>query len=468
MRGRDFEDASGILQALQGQRMPLAQAAPEIAQVAGNQMGAMTPDFVNYLQNISQGQAPDFQKIYETRLAMANTPARPKEELNLKNLFNYISDVTASAAKANRENPRGGLLGAIATGSGGAYEKREAGHRAKHEGQKDILNDLQKIAEDQRKYNLELKKIESEAIKDKFNPVTGELIRFEHGRAVGGGGSGGMQGGGMQGGTVNVMPNQIGNSGMQQPSNAFLRTPKGQSELANTELDIYKQMQKENREFLKDVSSSAVKNEKQLTTLHQLEKTLPDFYQGLFSEEIHKYGKPVLSEKQNKAFEFFNSKANELALELSQNQVGAQSNADMERVSATKPSATNAEANKNIIESLKATAKRENEYSRAAKKFIQLGGSPEEFQNRWVQYANAFPITDMDNNGNLVINQDNLHNWEMIFEPNFENMIGAFQPINRMQEQPQQMMPQQGQENPFVNMTQEQRDAYRAKLQGKK
>ena len=263
MRTRDLEDAAGIQQALQQQRMPVAQAAPGIAQAAGGQMGGgMNPDFVSYLQNIAQGAAPDFQQMYDTRKAMTAVPERGGEEFNLKNLFKFVADATAKAAEANAANPRGGLGSAFAAGSRGAYEKRENAHKEKHGGNKEILSDLQKTAEEYRKYALDKQKIDAGKVQDKFNPVTGEIERFENGKWQPG--ALGMQaatgGGGAPNFSHTVQSPYAGGGVQPNPSNfGFGATPKGQLEAFRNDLDIHKESQKELRAILNQATEACLK-----------------------------------------------------------------------------------------------------------------------------------------------------------------------------------------------------------------
>ena len=137
----------GIMELIPNEQTPMAPAQ------------SANPDFVNLLQTMAGGGQPDFNKLYQAQQQAYSMPERPKEEFNLKNVLSYLSDSVANAAKANRENPRGGVLGALAAGSGGAYEQREEKHRAKHGKQKDIMSDLTKMATDQRKYQYDMSKL---------------------------------------------------------------------------------------------------------------------------------------------------------------------------------------------------------------------------------------------------------------------------------------------------------------------
>lgn len=359
-------------------------------------------DLAALLNQVAGGtEDVDFNKIINMYM--------PKEQVP-QDSFSKILDVFSNAAAANRERPELGLGHAVHAGVG-SIGGRE---RAQAEAMRKAYEDLHKLATEERKYK-------SEAIQDKPNPVSGEIETYKHGRYMGP-----TRGGG----TLGMKPFGETEVGKKE---LFLNKLAIEKEEKKAEIEKQQEQNKLNKKFTNEATKASIKNQSKLEQLGRLENNLPKFYQGTGSELKHTLGKPFLGKETNKAFESFESDASALALEIAQNQKGAQSESDMQLIKKTKPMVSNSEAgNRSIIKALEAAYKREDEYAEAAKKWISDGKDPDDFIIAWVKYAKANPLLEEDENGELNINQERLTNWkDILFHENGERIMGAGADLNK-------------------------------------
>lgn len=198
--------------------------------------------------------------------------------------------------------------------------------------------------------------------------------------------------------------------GMEQ--NEPYYTPKERMEMRREEAAEKKEINKENRKQLGEVSKVAVDAQKKLSKLDTIEKVIDKMPSG-FGAGVKYVGGKILNTEGAKNYERFEQATNELVLEISQNQKGAQSDRDMEIIGKTKPFASNTpEGNKAITKSLRALYLREIEYSQALNEWVKKGGNISDFNAKWASYANANPVLEENNKGALKINQNNLRNWK--------------------------------------------------------
>ncbi len=155
-------------------------------------------------------------------------------------------------------------------------------------------------------------------------------------------------------------------------------------------------------------------------------------------------------------------------MDIAKEQKGAQSNYDIQNIQRTKPEASNTEeGNRAIIERIESVNERKLQYNEAAQEFLGAGGTRQEFKTRWAKYANAFPITYKDENGNIGINRDNLENWkDILFLPKeeFNAIIGSAKQVKRSKE----VIPKTTVEpKAFNELTQDELDAEILKEEGR-
>ncbi len=269
-----------------------------------------------------------------------------------------------------------------------------------------------------------LQELTAEHLEDKFNPVTGELVRFQDKLAQG---SAPQQGVGYS--STATIGQQLG-GGLGEPvvKNPFANTPVGQKQAYEEELAEKKESKKATKDFLKETSQTAVGESKFINKLDSATKLIDKFYQGTgagLAKSINRLSDPQAA----KSAEAFESIVSKLSIDLSANLKGAQSDKDMERIELTKPSLSNTkEGNKAIIRELKAVANREIEYNRAGQEFVKHGGTPEQFKTRWSEYTRAFPLINDDG----TVNQTNQTLWkDIIFRPDseFDAIIASSTPV---------------------------------------
>lgn len=260
-------------------------------------------------------------------------------------------------------------------------------------------------------------------IQDKFNPVTGELVRFNNGMAAGPGqvqnGARGMQ----------PMPGQAN----MNVNNPYAGTPKGQMMEFENNLSEQKEIGKESRKKLDEIKSKGLDASERIGIYDVLNDLLTDQYQGIGAEGLHKVGG------------FFGNKGSENALsadgilkkdfEIARaKMLGANpSNMDMKILRAANPSLDKpAATNRNILNAYRAVDERNARYAEAAQEWVNKGGKLEDFETRWQKYIKAYPVLKKSDNRELEINQDNLDNWkQIIFDNDFETLIDANTPITK-------------------------------------
>ena len=221
------------------------------------------------------------------------------------------------------------------------------------------------------------------------------------------------------------------NSNMLRSGNGIENTPVGRKLGYTEELAERKETAKETRNILNDSAAEAKLDARKLATIKHIKSNIPKFYQGTGSEAVQGVNK-LFNTKSAAAYEDFIAKASDLVLDIAQTQKGAQSDSDMARMEATKPNANNTAAgNISIAEGLEALYTRGIEYNKAKQKFVKQGGTPAEFDTRWSQYVTAFPIIEdsASEDGVIKVNKKNLKNWDVVFDPNFEQIIAGATPL---------------------------------------
>jgi hypothetical protein len=263
-------------------------------------------------------------------------------------------------------------------------------------------------------------------VEDKFNPVTGELVRFQNKLAQGNTPQ--------QQGQGNFSQQMAG--GNQAPQNPFGNTPIGQKLAFEEDLKEKAEDKKVDKKFLDETSQAAVEGSKLLNKLDIANKLLDKFYQGPFAGEVKTLGQ-AFSTKGAKAAEAFDAIVSQVVIDLSTTLKGTQSDNDMARIELTKPAKTNTEeGNGAIVQQIDALTNRAViQYNKAAQEFIGAGGNGKQFRTRWSQYANAFPLINDDS----TVNYQNQTLWQdVIFRPDneFDAIINAAKPVTETLETP--------------------------------
>lgn len=364
------------------------------------QRGAVSPanNLPELLRQYEAG-TPDYAKLQQ----LYNQPVQERPQSG----WERFSDLIDAAVTA--DTGRG--LGYALSAGNKALHAQEAAMRQK------MMGDLLNIAKDTRKYKMDEAKLHAKKIQDKFNPVTGEIVRFQDGHAVGAGGMGGGAGAGSRPGFTGV--------------SAFANTPVGQREAFQAELQRYNKQIEHLEKQEEETNLAANSAGKRLGTVRLLKQLLPDFYSGTGANVLHAFTKPF-GDKSAEAAETFDALAHELILGIAQTQKGPQSDSDMALIkTATPGSNKNKASNINLLNIAEAVDTRTQQYAEAMNAWINSGRDPKEFETTWQKYANSFPLIQKISKGELGLEPTNLENWQIIFDPQFEEIIKAYKPITQ-------------------------------------
>lgn len=256
-------------------------------------------------------------------------------------------------------------------------------------------------------------------IKEKYNPVTGGIDTFENGRYRGPVSQGVVQ------------------SNNMAPQNAFLNTPKGQMLTAEQQLLEGKEISREQRGKLDKINETANLSSEALTRIRQMQELANDFYQGPGAEAVKLAGKGlnVFTGKDlgAAAAETFEAESKQLLLDLNTKLKGATSDKDVVLLKTAGPELMKTkQGNKNLLNALEAQFARGQQYAEAAEMYYTQYGTLQGFDAKWRKYANAFPLVKKTGEGTLDLNQDNLHNWQMVLDPDFDMNISALQGASKV------------------------------------
>jgi hypothetical protein len=226
-------------------------------------------------------------------------------------------------------------------------------------------------------------------------------------------------------------------------------------------LEENKEVRKETRKRIAEMGDVAKTASGQLASIKTLEKMLPDFYQGPLGGPLHTAG-AFVGNQSSQAAKTFDAIVKEQFTIARAKMLGSNpTDNDVILLQEINPSSDKRETtNRNIFNSYKAVAERQIIKDKAAKEWLKAGGNLDDFDTRWNEYSNAFPLLQKNEDKTLSINEDNLHNWQIIFEPEFENMIGAYQPITQTKKESERNVeaaPGAPQNDPHAHMTDEQK-----------
>lgn len=176
----------------------------------------------------------------------------------------------------------------------------------------------------------------------------------------------------------------------------------------------------ENRKYLTEESEKAKTNADKLDVIKKMKQSLGDFHQGFGSEVAYNAGR-ILNTDAAAAAEYFTANGNTLVGDMMKDQSGVQTNQDREYYAQTKPNRTTSEkGNRLLADSLESSYKRYGQYYNLEAKAINSGMDKVEFNRRWREYAENNPVMLKDDKGNWRINETALENANMVLSPNFD------------------------------------------------
>jgi hypothetical protein len=276
-------------------------------------------------------------------------------------------------------------------------------------------------------------------IKDRFNPVTGEIVRFQNG---------------MTGGVSQNMPqaqgmpapkNQMGNAPMQNNvyPNAnpnlgyYANSPKAQMQQLEADRQEQKDISKEERKKMEQINTDANAAALALGTIKQMQELANNFYQGPGAPLVKNVGKVAnavgLPDLGAASAETFEAESKQLLLDLNTKLKGATSDKDVILLKSAAPELEKTpEGNKNLLNALEAQYTRANQYAEAAETYYNQHHTLKGFDVKWRKYANAFPLINKTKSGLLDINMDNLNNWPVVLEEDFDRIIGPMVGASRV------------------------------------
>lgn len=463
MKNQDRLDEQGIMQMLQAQNPggnvgnvsfnpEVAQAAPEITQAASGQ-AAPANEFVERIKALASGQAPDWEKAYNERMATVNEPFKKNGEFNLINTLNYLGEVMSKAGASKSANRGQSYFGAFGEGM-----NQVAGERKKSI--KDIETDIEKLATDQRKYGLEADKLTNDKLRlardMQSKDITDQLHLAQTQKALRG-----------PAGGVNWMDK------LYAQEEIGARRRKAEREEQEVSLT-----NKEARKALTGMQESADGASEMLSAVQTMKQMLPDFAQGAkaLGGLTHAVGGAFGHQASNTAKTFDIMSKEEFTVARAKMLGSNPTDKDARLLQDIAPDSTNPEAvNRNILNGFEAYGSRELAKTEAASDWVKnrelTGGDINEFNAKWRKYSNAYPLLKKQKDGTLDINANNLDNWTMIFNPDFDEQIkhnkGNTQGAPKRQQQAPMAQPQQAApNNPYANMSKEERAAIRAQVQG--
>ena len=417
----------------------------------------LNPDaFISQLQNIAKGEQPDIKSLYEMRQQLSNN-----QNNEPSGWFGKLSNLIGEAASADARNPGGGFMGALSAGATTYGEKRKINQSEQKKSQIDILKDLMKVSEDQRKYGHDVKKLANDqANKDIHN----ELYKAQ---------------------TAKALRPPTGGGANWEDKLLAAEAIKEKARNIEREYAENKATTKETKGILADLTAVADTASMGLDKINNMLDLTDKFHQG-FGADVAKYANK-LTPGANVEAEEFEAAATEYTLALNQLLKGPTSDKDILLLKLGSPEINKGEkTNKNILNAAGAVFTRQKEELFAADEWAkQHKGSLDDFKIAWLKYKNNNPLLSRDKNGLLKINEKNIGNWKQklgldktkkaqssVQQP--EQLNQEQQPVASQQVQPTQA-PQAPQTqhtqpttspNPFAHMSKEERDAIRAQVQG--
>lgn len=154
---------------------------------------------------------------------------------------------------------------------------------------------------------------------------------------------------------------------------------------------------KEDKKFLMEAQQSGAAASDMISSLNQMEKLIDKAgYMGT-GAGIASVWNEVSDKKASAATQKFESLSNQIVLSLAEKLKGALSDKDINFLMKTAPNIYNTkQGNKQIIKHLRTAAERAQEHAIELKKWVDNGGSVQDFEGKWNEYIASNPLFNVD------------------------------------------------------------------------
>lgn len=154
---------------------------------------------------------------------------------------------------------------------------------------------------------------------------------------------------------------------------------------------------KEDKKFMMEAQEAGAAASGMISTLNQMEKLIDKAgYMGT-GAGIASVWNEVGDKKASAATQKFQSLSNQIVLSLAEKLKGALSDKDINFLMKTAPNIYNTkQGNKEIIKHLRTAAERAQEHAIELKKWVDNGGSVQDFEGKWNEYIASNPLFNVD------------------------------------------------------------------------
>lgn len=207
-----------------------------------------------------------------------------------------------------------------------------------------------------------------------------------------------------------VLVSLIAFSAAAQPSNQFEGITPAERQ-ANIEIKKARILRID--EWLLGVQKKTKRSSAMLVSLNRAEKLVHRFHDNEITDILYQL-KLFLNKREAAEFEAFKLTVANIVFEVSKLDKGIQARFDASRIEKIHAIAGNTrEGSISIIQTLKPMLEREIQYARAAKEYIERGGSMYDFESRWTVYAESRPLTRQNSEKILELSNGyiNVYNW---------------------------------------------------------
>jgi hypothetical protein len=183
---------------------------------------------------------------------------------------------------------------------------------------------------------------------------------------------------------------------------------------------------KESAEYTKKIQAEGRGALDVVEDANQIEQLIPQLFTGKYSGNKLETARFLGTNKESvEAQDLFNGRVSSLLEDLEAQKVGGRAtDAAAKLILSAKPKETNdTEANLSIIRGIKARAEGQAERTEAYNMWVERGGDPKKFEQKWFEYERKHPFIKIGKNGRLSVNDENLIKWRKEL---FGEEIGEF------------------------------------------
>jgi len=405
---RDIEAMERALRAPNIQPMAMPQRQPDFVNTIQQAATAQPSqaDFVSLLQNMGQGGAVDYGALMNQF-----QPKQEEKPSTLKNILNVLGETAAAFGQHMSANPGAGTRASLVSGFTSTMQNRSAKEaelkKKTEEDQKALYKDMMNTAKDQRQYGIDVGKADMDGRRLERDMISKDIMDQKN-IALTNKANRGPAGG-------NWEDKLLAQDTLNQ------RNKKEEREYTET---------KETKKKLGEMQEGADIAADQLDAITTLKSLMPEFVQGPLA----------LGGATHVAGRFFGAKGSEAAKTFDKMVVDKftiarakllgsnPSDRDSKLLEEVRPDSTNnPSVNMNIMNGYEAVSQRKVQETEAAAQWVKnkevTGGDLNDFKSAWRKYQNAYPLLQKKKNGTLDINKANLDNWQMIFDPNFNEIV---------------------------------------------